>query len=157
MVGARIAGAVRATETSLHWRAVSRMEMTTETYGYEKTIPDLSFDAAVSRVKLALSSQGFGVLTEIDVQATPSKKLNVEFRPYLILGACKPELAYRALSAEPSIGLLLPCNVVVQELQGGISVSIANPRAMFSLVRAPELEAVVEEADQRLRRVAAAL
>lgn len=129
--------------------------MASETYGYERALPGISFEDAVARVTGCLSSEGFGVLTEIDVQATFKKKLNLPFRRYTILGACNPELAHRALLAEPQIGLLLPCNVVVQEQEQeqGIRISIASPRAMFRLTDNPRLEPVVQEAETRVRKV----
>jgi uncharacterized protein (DUF302 family) len=127
-------------------------------YGFERRISGLAFDAAVDRVTAALQGEGFGVLTQIDVRETLQKKLGVEFRRYAILGACRPELAHRSLTAEPQIGLLLPCNVVVQEApEGGVVVSIADPKAMFSLVGNPALEPVAVEAEARLRRVMDAL
>ncbi|GIW51766.1 MAG: hypothetical protein KatS3mg081_1121 [Gemmatimonadales bacterium] len=131
--------------------------MQVSSYGYGKQLKGVTLDEAKSRVSEALAKEGFGILTEIDVKATLKKKLDVEFRPYVILGACNPALAHRALGAEPQIGLLLPCNVVIQQEGDGVTVSIADPRAMFSLVRNPELEPVVQEADQRLRRVLEAL
>jgi uncharacterized protein (DUF302 family) len=126
-------------------------------YGHVKTLKDGTFERAVQRVTEALRAEGFGVLTEIDVKHTLKQKLDVEFRPYVIFGACNPTLARRALEAEPQIGLLLPCNVVVQEVEGGVAVSIADPRGLFRLVGNPALEPVVEEAESRLRRVAEAL
>jgi uncharacterized protein (DUF302 family) len=127
-------------------------------YGFEKRLPGTSFDQAVGRVTAALRSEGFGVLTEIDVKDTLKKKLGVDFRRYVIIGACNPNLAHRALSAEPQIGLLLPCNVVVQETpEGDAIVSILDPRAMFSFVGNEAVAPVAEEADQRLRRVIASL
>ncbi len=126
-------------------------------YGYEKTFKNLGFEDAVAKVTEALKVEGFGVLTEIDVKATLKKKLDVDFRRYTILGACNPNLAYRALQAEPQIGLLLPCNVVVQEEGGGVTVSLVSPPAMFSVVQKKGLESVVSEADARLRRVLEAL
>ena len=126
------------------------------TYGYEKNLGDVSFDQAVERVTSALAAEGFGILTEIDVQATLKKKLDQDFRPYKILGSCNPNLAYQALLGEPQIGLLLPCNVVVQQTDQGMSISIASPRAMFSLVGKEGMEELVAEAETRLARVLAA-
>ena len=103
----------------------------------------------------ALKSVGFGILTQIDVKETLKKKIDVDFRPYLILGACNPVLAHRVLTIDPQMGLLLPCNVVIQEAPGGtVVVSIADPRAMFTVVDNPALAPIVDEVDQRLRRVA---
>jgi uncharacterized protein (DUF302 family) len=128
-------------------------------YAMERRLEHATFEGAVTQVTDALKLEGFGILTQIDVKETLKKKLDVDFRRYVILGACNPTLAHKALSAEPQIGLLLPCNVVVQEqpLDGGVLVSIADPRAMFTLVENPDLTPVVEEADQRLRRVMASL
>ena len=127
-------------------------------YGYTRTLPGVRYDEAVSRVTEALKAEGFGVLTSIDVKETLKKKIDVDFRPYLILGACNPSLAYRALTIDPQVGLLLPCNVVIQEAAGGgVIVSIADPRAMFTVVDNPALAPIVDEVDQRLRRVATLL
>lgn len=127
-------------------------------YGYEKTLENETFDGAVRQVTEALKTEGFGVLTEIDVRQTLKKKLDVDFRRYVIFGACNPTLAKQALEVEPQIGLLLPCNVVVQEApQVGVTVSIADPRVMFQLVGNAALGPVVEEAETRLRRVIKAL
>ena len=131
--------------------------MESTSYAYTKQLAGVSFDDARTRVTDALSSEGFGVLTEIDVKATLKNKLDVDFRPYAILGACNPELAHRALETDPAIGLLLPCNVVVQETEGGAVVSIADPRTMFTIVGNQELEPVVREANERLRNVFDAL
>jgi len=123
-----------------------------------RTRLSLPYEQAVQKTTEALKAEGFGVLTEIDVKATLKQKLNADFRRYVILGACNPPLAHRALNAEPQIGLLLPCNVVVQEgSDGGVVVSIADPRAMFTLVENRAVEPVAEEADARLRRVMASL
>ena len=117
-----------------------------------------SFDTALARVTEALKAEGFGVLTEIDVQATLKKKLDVDFRPYRILGACNPSLAHRALTAAPEVGLLLPCNVVVTQLaEGECQVSIVDPMNMLGIVGRPELEPIAHEARARLDRVADAL
>jgi len=126
-------------------------------YGFERRLENATVDEALDRVTNALKREGFGVLTQIDVKETLKKKLDVEFRPYLILGACNPSLAHKALNTDPQIGLLLPCNVVVQEADGGVNVSIADPRAMFTVVDNPALTPVVDEADQRLRRVIGSL
>ncbi len=123
-------------------------------YGFERRLVDATFDQAVEKVTAALKCEGFGVLTEIDVKATLKKKLDVDFRRYVIPVACNPKLAHRELSAEPQIGLLLPCNVVVQEApEGGVTVSIADPRAMFTLVDNAAVAPVAAEAEERLRRV----
>ncbi len=122
-------------------------------YGFGKTV-DLAFDAALTRVTEELQKEGFGILSEIDVSATLKKKLNQDMPPYRILGACNPPLAYRALSAEPTIGLLLPCNVVVrQDDQGGVHVDFMDPIGVMNLVDKPEVEALAKEVRQRLDRV----
>jgi len=121
-------------------------------YGYTVHMRGVSFDDARARVTDALKQEGFGILTEIDVQSTLKAKLDRSFRKYVILGACNPQLAHRALEAELGIGLLLPCNVCVWEEENGSVVSIARPQAMFDLVRNEALQPVVDDADQRLRR-----
>jgi uncharacterized protein (DUF302 family) len=109
-------------------------------------------------VTAELQKEGFGVLTEIDVQATLKKKLDTDMPPYRILGACNPAFAHRALAAEPSIGLLLPCNVVVrQETGGAVVVEIMDPNAVLDLVGRPEIGAIAAEVRARLQRVLAAL
>ncbi len=116
------------------------------------------FDAAVARTVEALKAEGFGVLTEIDVKETLKKKIGADFRPYKILGACNPPLAYRALQAAPEVGLLLPCNVVVSQVdEGTTDVSLVDPVAMLGVVQYASLQPVAEEAAARLSRVAAAL
>ncbi len=127
-------------------------------YCYETMLEGLTFEDAVARVTDSLKGQGFGVLTEIDVKETLKKKLDLDFRRYVILGACNPHLAHQALEVEPQIGLLLPCNAVVQEAPSGeVAVSIVDPRAMFELVDNPAMAAVAEEADARIREVIRAL
>lgn len=123
------------------------------TYGYTAHLPGVSFDDARARVTGALKQEGFGVLTEVDIQATFRAKLEREFRKYVILGACNPQLAHRALESELGIGLMLPCNVCVWEEDGGSVVSIARPQAMFAVVQHEALQSVAAEADDRLRRV----
>ncbi len=120
---------------------------------------DLPYEAAVERVTAALKDEGFGVLTQIDVKATLKQKLDVDFRRYIILGACNPPLAHRALTIEPEIGLMLPCNVIVYEPDDGAGtlVSIINPLVMFSAGLNPDLAPIADEATARLRRVLAAL
>jgi uncharacterized protein (DUF302 family) len=121
-------------------------------YGYTAHMPGVPFDEARTRITEALKQEGFGVLTEIDVQSTLKAKLNQAFRRYAILGACNPQLAHRALSTELGVGLLLPCNVCVWEEEGGSVVSIARPDVMFQVVSNSALEPVAADADQRLRR-----
>ena len=125
-------------------------------YGFGTTL-HVSFDAAVALVREALKSEGFGVLTEIDVQRTLREKLGAEMEPYVILGACNPPLAHRALAEEREIGLLLPCNVVVREVEGGTRVDITDPKAMLGIVGNERVHVVAEEAGARLHRVAAQL
>ncbi|MFM8320674.1 MAG: DUF302 domain-containing protein [Chloroflexota bacterium] len=119
------------------------------------------YETALETVKAALKTEGFGVLTQIDVRATLKEKLGEEFRPYAILGACNPPLAHRALAARSVVGLMLPCNVTVEaEPDGGTCVMIANPAAMLQvgpLAHNPELAAVAAEAQARLERVAQGL
>jgi uncharacterized protein (DUF302 family) len=122
-----------------------------------RTRLQLTYEQALERVTAALQAEGFGVLTEIDVQATLKKKLDVGFRKYMILGACNPPLAYQALSTELEIGLLLPCNVIVYEDDGGSVVSIADPVSMLSIAGRAELTTVAEQARTRLQRVVTAL
>jgi uncharacterized protein (DUF302 family) len=116
------------------------------------------FETALARVTAALKAEGFGVLTEIDVKETLEKKLGVDFRPYKILGACNPPLAHRALSVAPEVGLLLPCNVTVAQVEDGVAeVSLVDPLALLGVVVNVELRPVAEEAAARLDRVVTSL
>lgn len=119
-------------------------------YGHTVRLPGVSFDDARTRITDALKQEGFGVLTEIDVKATLKAKLDIDFRRYVILGACNPDLAHKALTQDLGIGLLLPCNVCVWEDDGGSVVSIIRPDAMFSVVKTDGLAPVVEEAERKL-------
>lgn len=124
-------------------------------YGYTSHLRGVPFDEARSRITDALKQEGFGVLTEIDVQATLKAKLDRDFRRYVILGACNPQLAHRALDAELGIGLLLSCNVCVWEEDGGSVVSIARPQALFELVNNGAVQPIAADVDERLRRALA--
>jgi uncharacterized protein (DUF302 family) len=126
-------------------------------YGFGTTL-EMPFDEAIERTTEALKAEGFGVLTTIDVRQTMKEKLDVDFEPYVILGACNPHLAHRALQAEHELGLLLPCNVIVHEHDGISMVSVVDPAKMLGVVTDnPELRAVAADAGERLRRVVAAL
>lgn len=126
-------------------------------YGFGKTV-EMKFADAVTRVTLALQGEGFGVLTDIDVAATMKKKLSQDMPPYRILGACNPPLAHRAIQAEPAIGLLLPCNVVVRQDEAGkVHVEFMDPNAVLELVDKPEINRVASEVRQRLERVMASV
>ena len=129
-----------------------------EQFAYGSSVTtDLSFGDAVERAKELLKSEGFGVLCEIDVSKTMKEKIGEDFRPYLILGACNPQLAHRALSAEAQLGLLLPCNVVVQTQAGKTVVSAVDAQKMLDVVGNSALREVATDANARLARVIAAI
>ncbi len=125
-------------------------------YTFSKTL-DCDFDTAIERATAALKDAGFGVLTEIDVKATLKKKIDVDFRPYRILGACNPGFAHKALQAEPEIGTMLPCNVIVQEIDGGIRVSAIDPMASMQAVDNADLGEVATQVQSLLKGVIEAL
>jgi uncharacterized protein (DUF302 family) len=126
-------------------------------YGFNTTLA-MPFEMAVQKVVAALKDEGFGVLTDIDVQATLKQKLGADVAPYRILGACNPPLAHKALQAEPDIGLLLPCNVVVrQESPQRVVVAFIDPQTMVDLVGKPEVQPIADEVEQRLQRACRSL
>lgn len=127
------------------------------TYYFSKQL-EMPFDRAIKHVTEALAAKGFGVLSTIDVQATMKKKLNVEFRPYTILGACNPEFAHKALQSEDMIGTMLPCNVVVQEMsKGSVEVSAVDPVASMTAVKNPKLATISGEVRDLLKQVVSGL
>ncbi|HEV8660090.1 MAG TPA: DUF302 domain-containing protein [Thermoanaerobaculia bacterium] len=123
---------------------------TTKSYGIRK-VCNLSFEQAVKKTRAALQAEGFGVLTEIDLKEKLKEKLGVDFKKYLILGACNPPLAYKALQAEPEIGLLLPCNVIIYEQDGGSVVAAVDPNSMLEVIGdSPAVGEVARDARTRL-------
>jgi len=132
------------------------MTKTVTDYAYRTTL-NLPYEQAIEKTTAALKEEGFGVLTEINVKTTLKKKLDADFRNYVILGACNPPLAHQALNTELEIGLLLPCNVIVYEENGGSVVSIVDPISMLGVVENPDLRPVADEARTRLQRVIEAL
>ena len=125
-------------------------------YYFAKTL-DMPFDRAVEKTVAALKAHGFGVLTRIDVQATMKEKIGADFRPYVILGACNPQMAHKALEAEDKIGTMLPCNVIVQERNGKSEVAAVDPVASMQAIENPALGAIATEVRQRLKAVVEAL
>jgi uncharacterized protein (DUF302 family) len=123
-------------------------------YYFSSVLSGKNFDEAIEQVTLALKEKGFGVLTEIDVQATLKKKINVDFKKYKILGACNPHFAYKALSSEDKIGTMLPCNVIVQEHENGeVEVSAVDPIASMGAVQNEALESIATEVQGMLKSV----
>jgi len=122
-------------------------------YGIRRTLHNTEFDTAVERARAALATAGFGILAEIDIQGALKNKLDVDVPKQLILAACNPALAHRALGAEPDIGLLLPCNVVVREVDGGdISVAAIDPSVMFEVIHNPDMGSIAGEVEVMLRQ-----
>jgi uncharacterized protein (DUF302 family) len=121
-------------------------------YGFSKNI-NIPYEKAVDKVTEELKKEGFGVLTSIDVKETLKKKIDVDFKKYVILGACNPPLAHRALESEEQLGLLLPCNVIVYERNGGSTVSFFDPMIMTKLIDNDKLRTVAEEVQTRMKRV----
>lgn len=122
-------------------------------YGFHINFKEVKFLDAVSKTIEALKTESFGVLTDIDVQATMKAKLGIDIPAYRILGACNPSLAHKALTAEPDIGLLLPCNVIVREAAGVITVGFMDPVAVMQFTQNPEVTSVANEVHQRLQKV----
>lgn len=122
-------------------------------YYFSKNI-DMGFEEAILKVTDELKKEGFGILTEIDVTATLKKKLDVDFRKYRILGACNPPFAYRALQVEPNIGVMLPCNVILQELEDGkIEVAAVDPLVSMQAIQNEELQSIAQEIQEKLKKV----
>lgn len=121
---------------------------------YFATVLDCSFDEAVARVTEELKKEGFGILSEIDVQAALKKKLNVDFKKYRILGACNPPFAYQALQAEEKIGTMLPCNVIVLEIDTGqVEVAAIDPIASMQAIANPQLQSIADQVQAKLKKV----
>lgn len=125
-------------------------------YGMSRTI-NRPFDEVNAEVRAALAEQSFGIVSEIDMQATFKNKINVEIEPMLILGACNPNYANRALKAEPSIGLLLPCNVVIRKTDAGVVVEIINPQMMAQITEGAEMAQIADEVTEKLSAALASL
>lgn len=125
-------------------------------YGFSKTV-DMSYEQAIEKVTEELKKEGFGVLTSIDVKETLKQKINVDFKKYIILGACNPPIAHRALQAEEELGLLLPCNVIVYEKDDKTRVSIFDPMVMTWLMENDDMKPIATEVQERLQRVLAAV
>jgi uncharacterized protein (DUF302 family) len=126
-------------------------------YTINRVIADADFDAVDTRTRAALAAHGFGVLTEIDVKATMKKKLDVEMPPYRILGACNPKMAYQAIGMEPRVGAMLPCNVILRKVEGGVEVSAIDPVASMQAIDNSGLRAVAGQVRDLLAKAVAAI
>jgi uncharacterized protein (DUF302 family) len=126
-------------------------------YTINRTIPDASFDEVDTRTRKALADQGFGVLTEIDVRKTMKAKLDVDMPDYRILGACNPKMAYQAIGIEPRVGAMLPCNVILREVDGGVEVSAIDPVASMQAIENADLTAVAGDVRDLLAKAVAAI
>lgn len=126
-------------------------------FGITRVLDGVTFAAAIPRITEALKAEGFGVLTEIDVKATLKKKIDVDHDPYVILGACNPPFAHQALAAEPDVGLLLPCNVIVRQTSAGVRVAFVDPEAMFAVVGREDMRPLMAQVKARLEAAAGAL
>ncbi|KAB2886046.1 MAG: DUF302 domain-containing protein [Albidovulum sp.] len=127
------------------------------TYTIDRMIADAGVDDVDARTRKALADQGFGVLTEIDVKATMKKKLDVEMPAYRILGACNPKMAHKAIGIEPRVGAMLPCNVILHEVEGGVEISAIDPVASMQAIENADLKAVAAEVRDLLAKVVAAV
>lgn len=126
-------------------------------YTINRTFEGVSFEDIDARTRAALADNGFGVLTEIDVKATMKKKLDAEMPPYRILGACNPKMAYQAIGIEPRVGAMLPCNVILREVEGGVEVSAVDPVASMQAIENTELTAVAGQVRDLLAKAVAAI
>ena len=125
------------------------------TYTIDRLITGATFDAVDARTRTALAANGFGVLTEIDVAATMKKKIGVDMQPYRILGACNPQMAHQAIGMEPRVGAMLPCNVILRTVEGGVEVSAIDPVASMQAIDNPALKAVAGQVRDLLARAGA--
>ncbi len=126
-------------------------------YTINRTFDGAAFDDIDARTRSALADNGFGVLTEIDVKATMKKKLDADMSPYLILGACNPKMAHQAIGMEPRVGAMLPCNVILREVEGGVEVSAIDPVASMQAIDNPELHAVAGQVRDLLKKAVEAI
>ena len=136
---------------------MTHKEETAMDYTFNRLLTGASFDEVDARTRKALADKGFGILTEIDVQATLKKKLDVEMLPYRILGACNPKMAHQAIGIEPRVGAMLPCNVILRAVDGGVEVSAINPVASMQAIDNPALHAVAGQVRDLLRAAVAAI